>query len=265
MIRKLKRWFKPENKTFKDNINAAIFHLNASAKKLRRNAVALKRKDKTLFDRCIELRINNHSHRALLYANECAELRRLAQLVMSSELALEQAIVRLQTISELSDVMGTVLPILGIVENTKARLLGIIPSVSEQLGEVTGMLQSTIGDMGSVPIEPTTHTSRLSFEAEKILEEVDDAAEEKLRDRFPELPTELYHSDPELRVPVALTATGESLLFDESSLISNVYNYIRERNGELSVLKCASNLGVHPTDVEQAILKLKDEGKIILE
>lgn len=265
LFNKVKKWFTPKKATFKENMNIAIYHLKASSDKLRRNSSALNRKNQRLFQKCIEYKLNNKPERATIYANECAELKRLAQLVLSSELALEQAIVRLETINELSDVMGSVLPIISIVENTKNRLVSVIPSVSERLGEVTQMIQSSIVEMGSTP-HLSSSQSNLPFEAKKILEQANSVAGERIREKFPELPIELSTShQSSIKIPVALTATGESVSLSSLSIKSNVYNYIKDHNGELSVLQCASNLGVNPTAVEQAILQLQDEGKILLE
>jgi division protein CdvB (Snf7/Vps24/ESCRT-III family) len=265
LFNKVKKWFTPKKATFKENMNIAIYHLKASSDKLRRNSSALNRKNQRLFQKCIEYKLNNKPERATIYANECAELKRLAQLVLSSELALEQAIVRLETINELSDVMGSVLPIISIVENTKNRLVSVIPSVSERLGEVTQMIQSSIVEMGSTP-HLSSSQPNLPFEAKKILEQANSVAGERIREKFPELPIELSTSQQSsIKIPVALTATGESVSLSSLSIKSNVYNYIKDHNGELSVLQCASNLGVNPTAVEQAILQLQDEGKILLE
>lgn len=265
LYNRVKKWFTPKKSTFKENMNIAIYHLKASSDKLRRNSSALNRKNQRFFQKCIDYKLNNNPERATIYANECAELKRLAQLVLSSELALEQAIVRLETINELSDVMGSVLPIISIVENTKDRLVSVIPSVSERLGEVTQMIQSSIFEIGSTP-DLSSSQSTLPFEAKKILEQANSVAGERIREKFPELPTELSTShQPPIKIPVALTATGESVSMSSSSIKSNVYNYIKDRNGELSVLQCASYLGVIPSAVEQAILQLQDEGKILLE
>jgi Mn-dependent DtxR family transcriptional regulator len=37
-----------------------------------------------------------------------------------------------------------------------------------------------------------------------------------------------------------------------------VYDYLKKRNGNLSIAECASELGVTPKDVEQTILQLRD-------
>lgn len=268
LLNKLRRWFAPKKKTsLKENISTAIYNLKATLGKIRRNSTGLKRRDSHFFNKCIDAQLNNSYDRAILYANECAEIRKLAKLLLSSELALEKAIIRLQTISELSDVVGTMIPILGIVQETKGRLKGVIPSVSGRLEEVSGMLNSSIMEMGSVHASAPGSRS-LNPEVKTILEEANTVAEEEIREKFPELPQELraIEVDDEARIPVALMATGVEIpLQDRALLKKQVYSYIKDQDGKLSVVQCASYLGVFPTDVEKAILRLKNEGKIILE
>jgi len=228
----------------------------------------LKRRDSHFFNKCIDAQLNNSYNRAILYANECAEIRKLAKLLLSSELALEKAIIRLQTISELSDVVGTIVPILGVIQETKGRLKGVIPSVSGRLEEVSGMLNSSIKEMGSIEVSVPGSTG-LNPEVKTILEEANTVAEEEIREKFPELPQELHATEvveDEARIPITLTATGVTLPQQNRALLKRqVYNYIKNQDGKLSVVQCASHLGVFPTDVEKAILRLKNEGKIVLE
>ena len=153
--------------------------------------------------------------KAIVYANECVELRRIAQIVLSSELSIEQAILRLDTISEISDLIVAVDPILGIVQETKGRLSNFIPSVAEKLDEVNTVLGSTMTAMSSfhslgVKMKIDSVGIKVNSEAEKILKEANDAAEERIRDRFPEMPLELKISKKksERKMPVGLTASG---------------------------------------------------------
>ena len=244
----------------------AIYKLEATLNKLRQISTGLKRRDEKFFIKCIEAQIAKNHMRAVIYANECAEVRKMARLIISSELALEQAILRLQTIGEISDVMVTIAPIVGIVQETRGRLAGIIPSVAGKLDEVNSMLHSSLMEMGSVH-SPETGNKDSNKEVVKILEEANAAAEEKIREKFPELPPDLTSQElEEARIPVALTATGgDSPKRNDASLKQQVYDYIKACDGQLSIVQCASYLGVFPKDVEKAILKLKEEGKITLE
>ncbi len=268
LLKRLQRWVSPKPKaSLKENISAAIYALKATLAKIRRNSAALQRRDTQFFHRCIDAQLRQSPERAILYANECAEIRKLAKLLLSSELALEKAIIRLQTISELSDVVGTIGPILGIVQETKGRLKGVIPSVTSRLEEVAGMLNSSLTAMGSLdPSAPGA--TRVNPEVQTILDEANTVAEEAIREKFPVLPQELHAAtgDHVAPRPVALTATGEAVSPPSSAALNRqVYAYIKEQEGKLSVVQCASYLGVFPADVEQAILRLKQEGKVILE
>lgn len=230
--------------------------------------MGLKRRDAHFFYKCIDAQLNKSFDRAVLYANECAEIRKLAKLLLSSELALEKAIIRLQTISELSDVVGTIVPILGIVQETKGRLKGVIPSVTGRLEEVSGMLNSSMTAMGSMDAS-TSGSTGLNPEVKTILEEANAVADEEIREKFPTLPQELHATEiveDDARIPVPLTATGVGPPQQDPALLKRqVYSYIKDQDGKLSVVQCASYLGVFPTDVEKAILRLKNEGKIVLE
>ena len=213
------------------------------------------------FEKCIEAEIAESHERAVIYANECAEVRKLARLVISSELALEQAALRLQTINKLGDVMVTMSPIVEIVEETRGRLAGIIPSVSSSLDEVNSMLKSSLLEMGTVGVR---EGNKDSSEAMKVLREANLTAEEKIREKFPRLPEDLGipEETAESRVPIALTASGGSLEDEGRNLLEQrIYEYVKARNGELDPVQCASFLGVPPKDVEEIMLKLK-EGRI---
>ena len=216
----------------------ASYLLDTTLNKLRHISLGLKKRDQRFLDRCIEAEMNKNHVKAVIYANECAEVRRLAGLFISSELALEQAILRLQTISEVSNVMVAVRPILSIVQETKGRLAGIIPSVAGRLDEVNTVLRSSMSEMGSIYSSEASIKS--DEEAIKILKEANEAAEEKIRERFPELPQELEAPEEptEARIPVALTALGADIEVEKKGV---------------------------PEDIEKAISKLKDKRKITLE
>jgi division protein CdvB (Snf7/Vps24/ESCRT-III family) len=189
--------------------------LSATLTKLKHISSGLKSRDQKIFERCIKANLDKNRMKAIVYANECVELRKIARIVLSSELAIEQAILRLDTISEISDLIVAMDPILGIVQETKGRLAGFIPSVANKLGEVNTVLGSSMNSMGSfhspgVNMKINSVGIKVNSEAEKILKEANEVAEERIRDRFPEMPIDLKISDnnSKSRRPVALTASG---------------------------------------------------------
>ena len=250
--------------SLKESLSLTIYRLETTSQRLKSLSEGLERRNQKFFEKCIEAEMANNTVRATMYANECAEIRKFAGLVISSELALEQSALRLQTISKLGDVMTTVAPIIEIVEETKGRLGNIIPSVSSNLNEINNALKDSISKMGLTGKEGNTQDSS---EAIDILKEANLAAEEEVRERFPRLPKDLETPEEpsESRIPVALTATGGNLNEAEELLMYKVYEYIKACNGELNPMECASILGVPPSDIERAVLKLKEEGRITIE
>ena len=180
--------------------------LDTTLKKLKHISSRLKKKDQSYFNSCIEAEIKKNHMKAIIYANECAEIRRLARLIITCTLALEQAKLRLQTIHEVSNIMASVNPILSIVKETKGRLIRIVPSIAGKLDEVNTVLRSSMSEMGSFNTSEASIES--NEEARKILREANKIAEKNIREKFPELPQELetYEEPTEARIPIAITA-----------------------------------------------------------
>lgn len=252
----------------------AIHKLETALNKLRRTSEGLKRKDKKLFNKCIEARRAKNNVRATIYANECAQVRKMASIIIYSELAIEKAIVRLNTIGEISDVMMTMAPIVEVVQETKGRLSGIIPSAVGKLDEVTNMLNRSVLEM-SARRSPKSNKLKYDSDVVKILEEANESAENKIRERFPDLPIDLKDSEStqipteanryskEIMIPIALTATGNETQREYNPYVKKqVYDYAKSCSGNLNIVQCASYLGVFPKEVEKAVLKLKEEGQI---
>ncbi len=270
---------RPRKPSLREKLSSTIYRLETTSQRLKTLSEGLERRNQKVFEKCIEAEMAGNAARATMYANECAEIRKFASLVISSELALEQAALRLQTISKLGDVMTTVSPIIEIVEETKGRLGNIIPSVSSTLNEINDSLKENVSKMS---LNGKQSSAQESGEAEEILREANLAAEQEVRDRFPQLPDDLdtqsESSEPESKTPVALAATGgeeersvrgnrEDRISKEveALLTQRVYEYIKACNGDLNPTDCASTLGVPPRDIERAVLRLRDEGKVSLE
>ena len=243
----------------KDRVATAVFLLDSTTNKLKALSESLSRKDEKYFENCIEAIVTEDTSRAKMYANECAEIRKLARLLISSQVALEQASLRLNTIGTISDVLTDVTPIVAIVQETGSRLKGIVPSVTGKLQEVDSVLRSSLLSMGTAPGD-----ARQSSEVQRILDDANIAAEEAVRNKFPEFPTALTEELAK-KVPVALLEGGaEEVAFVESRLKEQVYQYLKGCQGDLSISECAARLRTSPRDVEKTILQLKEEGKVFI-
>lgn len=182
----------------------------------------------------------------------------MVKLGITSQLALEKAIIRLQRIAEFKDVLRNLNPVISILNETQNRLSDFAPEVATGIGEANTMLNELSSNV-TVPNPRNLETTKSNEEMKKILEESSLLAEQRLKDQFPELP-EILSSDNLKSPPVALTADGEEVPISEQ-----VFSYVKQKDGRLCVSEIASKLEIPPKDVRKAIEYLEKEGKIIVE
>ena len=123
-----------------------------------------------------------------ILANELAEVRKMEKLTLQARMALEQIGLRLQTVTELGNIAVVLAPLIGVVQNVKTSLAGISPEVARELGDIGGLLSGIALDAGSISgmsinFESTTEDSA------KILSEAATIAEQRMKTKFPELPS----------------------------------------------------------------------------
>ncbi|MEM0233068.1 MAG: Snf7 family protein [Candidatus Nezhaarchaeales archaeon] len=243
-------WHQLRRRPLKERIYQALKVLSTQHRKLQQLIARLQERDKELFNSCIMAKTWNDELHAVLYANELAELRKLIKTVMASSLAIEQVILRLETIEQLGDAMVQLGPVVKIIQGLKGQLTNIIPEVAIELDNVNKMLGSILIDIG----EPRVTEVVASEEALKVLQEAEVVAEQRLKEKLPELPTPVIEKIP-IATSAAATVGGDTL---EEKLL----DYIKRQGGELVVSKCAADLKVPPQDIRRVIEKLASEGKI---
>lgn len=174
--------------SIEDTVPFVILKLENSLNRLDQISVSLKNEDNALFEKCIEARLRNDAVHALMYANECAEIRKIALLVVSSKYALEQMVLRLHTVTKLGSILVTVSPLIGVIKETRSRLVGIVPSVANNLNEANSILSKCLTNMGTSTVSDNTPNIVCSEEAMRVLEEANNAAEKTIREKFPKIP-----------------------------------------------------------------------------
>jgi len=255
----------------KERVDQALYRLATQKEKLEHMSSRLQQRDKEMFQRCIGAQLSKDSAHAALYANECAEIRKMAHITLSSELALERVVLRLQTIEEFGDIMAQIAPVIGVVRETRGRIAGVIPEVATELGEVNNMLSDMELETGEIP-DQGADVQTSSDEAKKVLEESSVIASQQMKERFPELPspeprqtTPVAKPQPaEPRIPIAVTSGGIEEE-PELPLEERVLDYIKSHNGELSINSASEELAVPADDIRGSLQKLKNDGKIVMD
>ncbi len=125
--------------------------------------------------------------RANVFANELAEIRKMEKMIMHGRLALEQIVLRLRTVSELGDIVTTLAPAVGVLRSVKSGMSAIFPEAERELGQIGNLLNGIIIDAGQ-STGLTINFESANEDAQKILAEASSVAEQKIKEKFPELP-----------------------------------------------------------------------------
>jgi division protein CdvB (Snf7/Vps24/ESCRT-III family) len=148
----------------------------------------MQERDSALQAKCVSALQSKNVATARIYATECAEIRKIAKIVLQSQLALEQVALRLETLKEFGDIVHVMGPVISIVGTVKSQLRAILPEISAELGQVNESLEYLVLEIGEAT-DQTFDVSASSEEAQRILQEASTVAEQKMKERFPELPS----------------------------------------------------------------------------
>lgn len=177
----------------KEQVASALYRLNTQKNKLQEAAMRMQQHDKDIFAKCVNSQMAHDNARAMMYANECVEVRKMAKVTLQCQMALEQVSLRLETIEEFGEVARMMAPVATVVRSIKNQISGIIPEVGFELGEISEVLSGVVDDAGEV--SGTSYDSNASSEeAQRILGEASTIAEQHMKDRFPELPSSGFTS-----------------------------------------------------------------------
>jgi division protein CdvB (Snf7/Vps24/ESCRT-III family) len=170
----------------KEQLAVVIYRIRTQRNKIESMSLMMQRRDKEFFDKCVAARTAGDVPRANLYAEECAEVRKLAKITLNSELALDQLMFKLETAEMMGDIAYLVHPIRNVVATVGQQIQHMMPDVSFELSQINESLEGIMIDAGDVT-ESMTPTGIHTAEAEKIMSEADTLAEQKIKSRFPEL------------------------------------------------------------------------------
>src|SRR5467141_2900709 len=171
----------------KPRLDALMHQMQVVMAKLDTSMAKIRDRDSALFAKTVAAVQKHENQRASMFANELAEVRKVGKMVTQSKLALEQIVLRLNTITELGDIVATLAPATSIVRNVKQDIVGVMPDAEGELGEVSSLLSGILVDAGwmggySLNFEVANE------EAEMALSEAAAVAESRMKEKFPELP-----------------------------------------------------------------------------
>jgi division protein CdvB (Snf7/Vps24/ESCRT-III family) len=156
----------------------------------------IRQRDSTIFKNVVSSLAKHDMQHAAVYANELSEIRKMGKMVTQAQLAMEQISLRLGTINDLGEIASTLAPAVSVIRNMKEGLRMALPEADKEISEISGLLSSVLVDAS------TTGGISLNFDAanedaQKVLEEAASVAEQRMKESFPEIPTEVISREDE--------------------------------------------------------------------
>ena len=175
----------------KNKIDFAQKKLQFQISKLEVINEKLQKKHDVIFEKIVNAQRNNKPSYAQAYANELTQVRKMKNMVSGAKLSMEQVKLRLDTVSELGDVVVTLSPCMSIIKGLSPSLNGIMPEanasmqdLSQILGDVMSGSSVDMGDMMNVGA--TTNADTLA-----ILEEAHNVIAGQTKSSIPDVPDSL--------------------------------------------------------------------------
>ncbi len=181
----------------KRRIQVACHRIRLQMERLDRTVSQMEARDKTLYDRCVKSLASRDTESATIFANECVQIRKLVKTSLSSQICLEQALLRLETIEEFGDTVHSMGAVKGILGTVRTELEGKLPEISTRLGDVEDSLANLTMEIGEA-VESESTTIPANDDSARILKEADLTAEQKMKEKFPEIP-QIYNDPARLR------------------------------------------------------------------
>lgn len=189
LAERLKETARP-SRPLKPRLNKAIKRLEIQIQKLDQAGERFSRRDKSIFEKIVKAYTKHDMTRANVFANELAEIRRMEKVIMHTGLALEQIVLRLHTVSELGDVVSNLGPIVKVLGVVRSGMANIFPEADRefgQIGDILGGIMIEAGQSTGTAIDFNTANE----DANKILTEASAVAEQKIKEKLPDLPAEI--------------------------------------------------------------------------
>ncbi len=151
----------------------------------------LQKKHDVIFEKIVNAQRHNKVGYAQAYAGELTQVRKMKNMVGGAKLSMEQVKLRLDTVSELGDVVVTLSPCMSIIKGLSPSLNGIMPEANasmQDLSEILGdvMSGSSVGVGDSMSMAPETNADTLA-----ILEEAHSVIAGQTKSSIPDVPDSL--------------------------------------------------------------------------
>ena len=173
----------------KNRLDTAQKKLQLQITKLAEIDTKLQQKNNAIFEKIVSSKKANNETYAKVYANELAEIRKHQKMINNAKLSMEQIQVRLNTVSELGDVVVTLSPCMSLIKGLSTSLGGMMPTVSESMQDLSTMLGDIVTGSSITHDGSLGEMDTMNSDATAILEEAQSVVSENTRQSMPDPPS----------------------------------------------------------------------------
>lgn len=175
----------------KNKIDYAQKKLELQVTKLSTINEKLQKKHDHVFQKIVDAQRNNNHTYAKAYAVELQEIRKMNNMVSNAKLSMEQIQIRLNTISELGDVVVTLSPCMSVIKGLGVSLGGIMPEANSSMQDLSKILGDVLSGSSMSTQDNTMLSRQDNADTLAILEEASALVEGQTKANIPEIPTGL--------------------------------------------------------------------------
>ena len=179
---------KPEA-PLKNRLDTAQKKLQLQITKLAEIDTKLQQKNNMIFEKIVDSKKTNNENYARVYANELAESRKHQKMINNAKLSMEQIQIRLNTVSELGDVVVTLSPCMSLIKGLNSDLGGMMPTVSDSMQDLSNMLGDIVTGSSITHDGSLGQMDTMNSDATAILEEAQTIVSENTRQSMPDPPS----------------------------------------------------------------------------
>ena len=173
----------------KNRLDTAQKKLQIQITRLAEIDTKLQQKNNMFFEKIVNSKKANNETYAKVYANELAEIRKHQKMINNAKLSMEQIQIRLNTVSELGDVVVTLSPCMSLIKGLSTSLGGMMPTVSESMQDLSTMLGDIVTGSSITHDGSLGQMDTMNSDATAILEEAQSIVSENTRQSMPDPPS----------------------------------------------------------------------------
>ena len=154
-----------------------ISRLDAVHKKLQLN-------HDRIFKKIVDAKLSRNESSARSYAIELHELKKVKKMIGGAKLAMEQVQLRLNTVSELGDIVVTLSPCMSLIKGLAPAISSFMPGINTSMQDISNMLGDLMSN-STLSTGSMFQHNETSNDVQTILDEAHTILESKTKSNMP--------------------------------------------------------------------------------